>query len=87
MNEPAPAQPPIEARILAMTTERGPETSICPSEVARALDADWRRLMTPIRHAAARLAQEGRIEILRKGKPVDPASFKGVIRLRAKGPA
>jgi Protein of unknown function (DUF3253) len=28
------------------------------------------------------LAKEGRIEILRKGKPVDPDAFKGVIRLR-----
>jgi hypothetical protein len=39
--------------------------------------------MTPIRRIAVRLASEGRIVILRKGKPVDPADFKGVYRLGA----
>jgi len=78
---------PIEAQILVMTSERGPDKSICPSEVARALDPDWRGMLTQVRQAATRLAQAGRIEILRKGKPVDPGAFKGVIRLRAKGPA
>jgi hypothetical protein len=38
--------------------------------------------MGPVRQAAIRLAQAGRIEILRKGKPVDPAGVRGVIRLR-----
>jgi hypothetical protein len=28
-----------------------------------------------------RLAQQGQLVILRKGKPVDPADFKGVYRL------
>ncbi|GAC1342265.1 MAG: hypothetical protein NVSMB18_15970 [Acetobacteraceae bacterium] len=80
------ATSPIEAQILALTAARGSQKSICPSEVARALDSDWQRLMTPVRQAAARLAQAGRIEILRHGRPVDPAAFKGVIRLRAKDP-
>lgn len=81
------SQPVIEAQILALTEARGPDKSICPSEVARALEPEWQRLMTPVRQAAARLALAGRIEILRKGKPVDPADFKGVIRLRTKGQA
>ena len=34
--------------------------------------------------AAIRLAELGTIEILRKGKPVDPATARGVIRLRAR---
>ncbi len=72
----------IEAEILALTEARGPDKSICPSEVARALDEDWRRLMTEVRRGAVRLAEAGRIEILRKGKPIDPASIRGVIRLR-----
>jgi hypothetical protein len=37
--------------------------------------------MTPVRKVAVRLALEGRIVITRKGKPVDPADFKGVYRL------
>ncbi len=72
----------IEAEILALTEARGPDKSICPSEVARALDEDWRKLMTEVRRGAVRLAEAGRIEILRKGKPIDPASIRGVIRLR-----
>ncbi|TPW04813.1 MAG: hypothetical protein FD124_2436 [Alphaproteobacteria bacterium] len=38
--------------------------------------------MGEVRDAAVRLAKAGRIVILRKGKPVDPENFKGVIRLR-----
>ena len=38
-------------------------------------------LMQPVRRTAVRLAMEGRLIILRKGKPVDPADFRGVYRL------
>lgn len=77
----------IEAEILAKTTERGFEKSICPSEVARSLAEEWRPLMHMVRQAAVALAQAGKIEILRKGKPIDPATIHGVIRLRAKASA
>jgi hypothetical protein len=80
-------QAAITEEILRQTAERGAEKSICPSEVARALapgEEAWRRLMGPIRAAAIRLAREGRVEVLRKGKPIDPAAeLRGVIRLRA----
>ena len=80
----------IAAEILRQTTERGPDKSICPSEVARALAAEedaWRRLLGPVRATAIRLAREGRVEVLRKGKPVDPESdIRGVIRLRIAAP-
>lgn len=79
-------QAAITEEILRQTAARGAEKSICPSEVARALAPEeeaWRRLMGPVRSAAIRLAQEGRVEVLRKGKPVDPAAeIRGVIRLR-----
>ena len=54
--------------------------------IARALSPDdWRPLMARIRREAAALAREGRIDILRKGKPVDPeAEIRGVIRLRTR---
>ncbi len=81
----------IEAEILRLTTERGPDKSICPTEVARAImpgpgDA-WRQKLTAVRRAAERLAQAGQIEILRKGKPVAPTAVKGVIRLRQAAPS
>lgn len=78
----------IADEILRQTTSRGPGKSICPSEVARALapgEEAWRRLMGPVRAAALRLAREGQVEVLRKGKPVDPAAeLRGVIRLRVR---
>jgi hypothetical protein len=80
------SEPAIRDAILAQTTARGPEKSICPSEVARALAPEaWQPLMPRIRREAAALAREGRIDILRKGKPVDPtAEIRGVIRLRVR---
>ena len=60
--------------------------SICPSEVARGLAPDgWRPLMGPVRAAAAALSREGRLDILRKGKPIAPEEMHGVIRLRRPG--
>jgi len=72
----------IEATILRLTAECGRHRSICPTDIARALDPAWRTLLTAVRRAAIGLARDGRIEILRKGRLADPATVKGVIRLR-----
>lgn len=73
----------VDETILALAAERGVARSITPEDVARAVDAEgWRKHMGDVRGAAVRLAKAGRIVILRKGKPVDPENFKGVIRLR-----
>ena len=72
----------IETEILRLTEACGPAKSICPSEVARALDPEWQKLSSAVRRAAIRLAEAGQIDILRKGKRVEPAGVKGVIRLR-----
>jgi hypothetical protein len=72
----------IADEIIRQTEALGASRSICPSDVARALDPDWRRLMTQVRRAAATLADAGRIDILRKGKPIPPHEMRGVIRLR-----
>jgi hypothetical protein len=75
----------IEATILAAVQARGAGKSICPSEVARALagpdEKAWRLLMHPIREAAKRLSAQGRVAILRKGRPIAPEQVRGVIRL------
>lgn len=66
-----------------IATRRGPRSSLCPSEAARMVDtADWRRLMEPARRAARRLAARGQVEILQRGRPVDPAEFRGPVRIR-----
>lgn len=84
---PPPTAEAIAAAILALTSDRGPAKSICPSEVARALQPNWQSLLTEVRRVACRLATEGRIDILRKGHAVPPTGVKGVIRLRQAQPA
>lgn len=77
----------IEAKILELCRARGPDKTICPSEVARALggdETDWRERMPAVRDAAGRLAEEGVIEVTQKGKPVDANGAKGPIRLGLK---
>ncbi len=74
----------ITAEILRQTALLGAAKSICPTDVARALEPEnWRPLLTPVRQAAAALATDGRLRILRKGKPVPPEEMRGVIRLSA----
>ena len=74
----------ITTVMLQIAAERGPEKSLCPTDVARAVSAeDWRPLLGAVRKVAADLARQGKIEILRKGKPINPDEIRGVIRLRA----
>ena len=42
----------------------------------------WRRYMNAVKQQAIHLAKSGRIEIMRKGEPVDPKNFKGVVTMR-----
>jgi hypothetical protein len=90
----APSNAELSAEILRRTAAQAPGKSICPSEVARAFappagtpgsEEAWRPLMPRVRKAALALQAEGRIEILRKGKPVTAEEVRGVIRLRSAG--
>jgi hypothetical protein len=69
--------------IFGLLDERGPEKTICPSEAARALagDGDFRPYMEPVREAAAKLADAGRIEVTQKGRKVAIGEVRGPIRL------
>ena len=74
----------ITDAMLRIAAERGPEKSLCPTDVARAVSTEnWRPLLGAVRKVAADLASQGKIEILRKGKPINPDDMRGVIRLRA----
>jgi hypothetical protein len=68
------------------------DKSLSPEQAARAFAATrakpsdppdlWRRYLHAVRQQALHLARQGRIAILRKGRPVDPNKpVKGVIRL------
>ena len=80
-----PSDADFEETILDLLSRRDADKTICPSEAARALagkgpDA-WSRLMPLIRRTAVRMMKEGRIEIRRKGKAVDPDDFRGIYRI------
>jgi fructose-specific phosphotransferase system component IIB len=69
--------------IIAMATERGPDKTICPSEVARTMFAhDWRKHMSEVRDTAIVLQQQGKVSITQKGAAVDVQNIKGPIRIK-----
>lgn len=83
---------PAEQAILDSLRALEAGKSICPTAAARHLagnppDDSWRRSLAPVKLAAQRLARAGQIEILRKGKPIDPSHLHGVLRLRLAGDA
>lgn len=80
------SEPAIREAILATTAAIAPGRSVTPSDVAQSMATEnWQSLLTRIRREATVMAREGLIDILRKGKPVDPeAEIRGVIRLRAR---
>ncbi len=79
-----PTDAEIEAALLALVQRRGPQSSACPSEVARALSADaWRMLMPRVRDVASGLAQAGLLDISQRGQSVPPKGpWTGPIRVR-----
>lgn len=83
---------PIAAMIEAAVSAAGPGGAVDPGDIARAYAAQVAKPDTPrdawtgytkrLRAIAIGMARQGRIAILRKGKPVDPhAPIKGLIRL------
>ena len=79
----------IEETLIALLAERGPGKTLGPMDVARAIGGDhpdgWGPLMQPIRRVAVRLMQQGKLVLLRKGRPVDPDDFRGVYRIALPG--
>ncbi len=76
----------LRAAILRLARERGPSSSICPSDAARAVGGDdWRDLMDQARDTARALAAEGEVVITQRGEELDPnATWRGPIRIRAR---
>mgnify|MGYP000055270640 CR=1 FL=1 len=72
----------IERTIRNMVESRGPEKTICPSEVARRLrDDDWRELMEAVRRAVGRLKARDEVVVTRGGEHVEPWDPGGPIRI------
>ena len=76
----------ISEKILEILSERKPTSTICPSEVARALvKEDWRDLMDQVRSVADDLQQKGKILVTQRGMSIASATeAKGPIRLKRK---
>jgi hypothetical protein len=73
----------LERAIASLLDRRRPDASICPSEAARAVDADgWRDLMPAAREAAGRLAAAGEVEVTQGGAVVDIGRAQGPVRVR-----
>lgn len=77
----------LRKAILTLTAARAPKT-ICPSDAARAVDAqNWRGLMEATRDVARELARAGDVVITQKGEVLDPdADWGGPVRIRAPFP-
>ncbi|MEP7072079.1 MAG: DUF3253 domain-containing protein [Verrucomicrobiota bacterium] len=74
----------IKRTLLKLAEKRAPLT-VCPSEVARALAADWRPLMPHVRAAARELIERGEMQCLQRGEVVAIENASGPIRLRRRG--
>lgn len=80
------AKNPVRDAILELTAQRGIGKTICPTDAAKAVSEDrWQKLLPDVRAEAVRLAKDGAVAIYRKGKPVDPDTFKGVYRIGLPG--
>jgi len=77
-------QSELSQLILQHVRQRGAEKSVCPSEVARAIDPqNWRSHMDSVRLVARQLAVQGKIRITQGDQQLDPTrDWLGPIRLR-----
>jgi hypothetical protein len=74
---------PIEDAIMDLLAKVPAGKSIDPSEVAKLIQPErWQRILPQVKATSVGLARQGKLVILRHGKPADPDAFKGVYRLR-----
>ncbi len=82
-----PPRSPASDAILDLLGQRDPGKTICPSEAARQVGGEgYRELMPEVRAAAARLVEEGVLEVTQRGRVVDLDTARGPIRLRLREP-
>lgn len=76
----------LRAAIRALAAHRGPDSSTCPSDAARAVGGEnWRELMDTARELARELARAGEVDITQRGEVVDPeGDWRGPVRIRTR---
>ncbi|OBH07907.1 S-adenosylmethionine tRNA ribosyltransferase [Mycobacterium sp. E2699] len=74
----------LKCALRALAHHRGPGSSTCPSDAARAVGGQgWRELMADTREVARELARSGQLEITQRGKVLDPdGNWHGPVRIR-----
>lgn len=76
----------LEEAILASVRKAGAGKAVSPQVAAVSIagkdEKEWRKLMTPLKLAAKRLAVRGEIELLRKSKPVPVEELRGLYKMR-----
>ena len=87
-----PPLDPIAQNIIELLAAAEPNKSISPEDVARAVAEGrrrpkdppdlWRRYLPAVKQQALFLARAGKLIVIRKGKPVDAQTAKGVIRYK-----
>ena len=78
-----PIDSDLETAIMRLLSEQPRGATICPSDAAQAVGGDeWESLGEAARAAARRLSADGRVVIIQSGRPVDPSTAKGPIRIR-----
>lgn len=80
---------PIAQAILDFLCLRDPKSVVKPVEIAKYIvkkrknrangSGLWRRYLPAVRNQAKFLARNGRILIIRRGKPADPNTVKGLV--------
>jgi len=82
-----PVRQRLKSAVRALARRRGPDSSTCPSDAARAVgDENWRDLMDDAREVARELAKSGEVELTQRGSVVDPdGDWRGPIRIRSAG--
>ena len=73
----------IQAEMLSLLERKGSNQPICPSAFVQGLfPADGERFIEAARMAARRLTHLNLAEIIQNGRPVDPSTAKGPIKIR-----
>lgn len=72
------------ATVDALLAKRGPDRSICPSDVARVVGgAAWRRSMEAVREVVRRLARDGAVVVTQRDEVLAPDGvWRGPVRIR-----
>ena len=72
----------LRAAVLDLLAGRAPTSTICPSDAARAVGGStWRDAMPLARAVAARLADDGVVEVRQHGGRVDVRTATGPVRI------